>query len=116
MKLLSLLVAKLEKPNFYQFERVFLSFFDSTRVASTALDPDYVLFISYQMFADKHEGLNACLRLLRKSLNDLAKLGIRSAQYMNHRSNTKYCESTSRPCAFITNALPVPVSFKIARP
>ena len=67
------------------------------------------------MPADKHEGLNTCLRLLRKNLNNLAE-GIRSAQYMNHRSNTEYYESTSRPHAFITNALPVPGSFKIGCP
>ena len=34
---------------------------------STALDPDYGLIIGYQMPANKHEGLNACLCLLRKT-------------------------------------------------
>ena len=63
------------------------------------------------MPTDKHEGLNTCLCLLRKNLNNLAE-GIRSAQHMNRRSNTEYCESTSWLRAFITNALPVPGSFK----
>ena len=65
------------------------------------------------MLADKHEGLNACLCLLRENWNNFPELGTRSAQYMNHRSNTEYCESTSPPRAFITNVLPVPRSFKI---
>ena len=36
------------------------------------------------MPADKQEGLNACLCLLRKTLKNLAELGIRSAQHINH--------------------------------
>ena len=60
------------------------------------------------MPADKHESLNPCLCPLRKNLNNLAELGIRSAQYMNHRSNTEYRESTFKPRAFITSVLPAP--------
>ena len=63
---------------------------------STTLDPDYGLFIDYQMHADKHESLDPCLCLLRKNLNNLAELGICSAYCMTHRSNTEYCKSTSR--------------------
>ena len=67
------------------------------------------------MPANKNEGLNACLCLLRKNLNNLAE-GIRSVQYINPRSNTEYCKATSRPRAFIANALPVPGLFKIPCP
>ena len=42
---------------------------------SIAVDPDYGLFIGYQMPTDKHEGLKACLHLLCKDLNNLAELG-----------------------------------------
>ena len=114
MNFLSFSVAALEKHNFSLFERVCLRIFAAHELQSTALDPGYGLFIGYQMLADKHEGLNACLCLLRKNWNNLAEVGIRSAQYMNHRSNTEYCESTSPPRAFITNVLPAPRSFKIA--
>ena len=80
-----------------------------------ALDPDYDLFIGYQMPADKHKGLNACLRLLRKNLNDFAKLSFRFAHHMNHRSNTEYMRvAYIRPRTFITSALPC--TFKIACP
>ena len=53
--------------------------------------------------------------MLALMLNNLVE-GIRSARYTNHRSNTEYCEITSRPRAFITNALSVPNSFEIACP
>ena len=66
---------------------------------STALGPDYGLFIGYQMPADKHKGLNTCLCLLRKNLKNLAE-GNHSVQYMKHRSNTEYCEGASRPRPF----------------
>ena len=55
---LSLLVAILEKHNFSIFKRVCLCFFAAHELQSTALEPDYGLFIGYQMPTDKHEGLN----------------------------------------------------------
>ena len=42
------------------------------------------------MPADKHEGLDACLRLLHKNVNDFAESSFRSAHYMNYISNTEY--------------------------
>ena len=69
--------------------------FAAHELQSTALDPDYGLFIGYQMPADKYEGLNACLYLLTKNVNKCAELNIRSTNHMNHRSNTEYYESTS---------------------
>ena len=92
------------------------SFSAAHELQSTALDVDYGLFIGYKMPADKHEGLYTCLCLRLKNLNNLTQLGIGSAQYINHRSNTDYCEGTSWPRAFITNALPVPSSFELAFP
>ena len=47
------------------------------------------------MPADKHEGLNAYLRLLCKNLDNSAKLNFRFAHHMNHKSNTEYYKSTS---------------------
>ena len=41
---------------------------------STALDPDYGLFICYEMPINKHEDLNTCLCLLRNNLNNFAEL------------------------------------------
>ena len=41
---------------------------------TTALDPDCGLFICYQMTVDKHKGLNTCLCLLRKNLNNFDEL------------------------------------------
>ena len=58
MNFLSLLVATLEKHNFFLFESVCLSFFRKHKFQSTALDSDYGLFIGYQMPADKHDSLN----------------------------------------------------------
>ena len=62
---------------------------------STALDPDYDLFIGYQMPANKYKSLNTCLRLLHKNVNNFAELSFRELSfynYMNHRSNTEYYE------------------------
>ena len=47
-----------KKYNFFLFQRVCLSFSTAHQLQSTALDPDYGLFIGYQMPADEHEGLN----------------------------------------------------------
>ena len=47
------------------------------------------------MPADKYEGLNACLCLLPKNVNNFAEINIRSAHHMNHRSNIEYYESKS---------------------
>ena len=58
------------------------------------------------MPVNKNEGLNACLCLLRKNLNNLDE-GIRSAQYINPRLNTEYLRvhpalvlSLSTPCLY----------------
>ena len=91
-----------------------MAFFHSLRITNIAVDPDYGLFIGYQMPTDKHKGLKACLNLLSKDLNNLADVGTPAAQYMNHTLNTEYCGSTFRLHAFITSALPVLGSFKIA--
>ena len=64
-----------------------------------ALDPDYGLFIGYQMPADKHKDLNACLRLLHKNLNNFAELSFRFAHRINHRSNTEYYKSSLHPAS-----------------
>ena len=74
---------------------MFLVFYAAHELQSTAVDPDYGLFIGYQMPADKYEVLNACLYLLTKNVNNFAKLNICSTNHMNHRSNTEYYESTS---------------------
>ena len=58
---------------FLHFREYFCRFSAAHELQSTALDPDYGLFMSYQMLANQHEGLNACLCLLRKNLNDLAE-------------------------------------------
>ena len=81
---------------FFYLKEYVCRFSAAHELQSTALDPDYGLLIGYRMPADEHKGLNTCLCLLRKNLKNLVK-GIRSAQYMNHRLNTEYCEGTSRP-------------------
>ena len=58
-------------------------FFAAHELQSTALDPDYGLFTAYQMPADKYEGLNACLCLLTKNMNNFTELNIRSTNHMN---------------------------------
>ena len=93
---LSLLVVILQKHNFFYLKDYACRFAAAHELQSSALDPDYGLFIGYQKPADKHKGLNTCLCLLRKNLKNLAK-DILSAQYMNHRLNTEYCEGTSQP-------------------
>ena len=45
-------------------------------------------------------------------LNNLVELNILAAQYMSHRSNAEYCESTPRLRAFIISALPTSGSFE----
>ena len=82
------------KETFFFKEYIF-RFFAAHELQSTALDPDYGLFIGYQIPANKHEGLNVCLCLLPKNVNNFAKLKICSTHHMNHRSNTEYYECTS---------------------
>ena len=91
---LSFLVATLEKHNFFSISKSMFLVFAVHELLSTAKDPDYGLFIGYQMPADKHEGLNACLYLLPKNVNNFAKATNRSAHHMHYRSNTEYYEST----------------------
>ena len=69
--------------------------FAAHELQSNDLHPDYGLFIGYQMPADKYEGLNACLCLLPKNVNNFAELNIRPTNDMNYRSNIEYYESTS---------------------
>ena len=93
---LSFLVATSKKHNFFSiWKGMFLVFSQHTSCKNTALDPDYGLFNGYQMPADKYEGLNACLCLLPKNVNNFAKINIRFAHHINHRSNTEYYESKS---------------------
>ena len=92
------MIATLEKHNFFYLKEYVCCFSAAHELQSTAVNPDYDLFIGYEMPVDKHKDLNACVCLLRKNLNNLAE-GICAAQYMNHtrRSNTEYREGTSQP-------------------
>ena len=58
-------------------------------------------------------GLNACLCLLPKNVNNFAEINIRSALHMNHRSNTEYYESKSGLVLSLPN---LPYPFKTACP
>ena len=109
---LSILVATSKKQLFFHFKKYVSRFFAAHELQSTALDPDDGLFISYQMPADKHQGLKACLCLLPKDISNFAEFDMRSAYHTNHGSNTEYYESNIRPRAFITSAFPYP--FKMA--
>ena len=80
---------------FLHFKDYVSYFFAAQELQSTALDPDYGLYIAYQMPADKHKGLNVSLCLLPKNVNNFAESIIRSAHHMNQRSNTEYYESTA---------------------
>ena len=74
MNFLSFSVAPLEKYNFISISKIVFRFSAAYELQSTALDPDYGLFICYQMPVDKHKGLNTCLCLLCKNLNNFTKL------------------------------------------
>ena len=75
MNFLSLLVATSKKQLFIYLKDYVCRFSTAYELQSIAVDPDYDLFIGYQMPTDKHEGLKACLHLLCKDLNNLAELG-----------------------------------------
>ena len=79
MNFLSLLVATSKKHNYFSISKENICPFSAAHeLQSFAIDPDYgirlmtMVFIGYQMPANKHEGLNACLDLLRKNLNNLS--------------------------------------------
>ena len=82
----------------------------------TALDPDYGLFICYQMPVDKHKGLNTCLCLLRKNLNNFAELSAFDLPITKiiDRTQSSLLLEYIWPRAFITSILPHP--FEIACP
>ena len=70
------------------------------------------------MSVDKHKGLNTCLCLLRKNLNNFTELSASDLpsheSNTNHKSNTKYYESTSGLVLSLPASLPY--LFKIACP
>ena len=89
MNFLSLLVATSKKHNFLSIRKIMFAVFSTAyELQSIAVDPDYGLFVGYQMATAKHKGLKACLHLLCKDLNNLAELGTIhescTTQYMNH--------------------------------
>ena len=74
MNFLSFYFGTSEKHNFISISKIVPRFSAAYELQSTALDPDYSLFICYQMPVDKHKSLNTCLCLLRKSMNNFAEL------------------------------------------
>ena len=74
MNFLSLLIAILEQHHFLLLKEYVCRLSAAYELQSTALDPDYDLFIGYQMPDGNYEGLNACLCLLPKNLKNFAKL------------------------------------------
>ena len=108
------MVAASKKHNFFHLEEYVSRFFAAHELQSTALDTDYGLFIDYQMPADKCEGLNACLYLLPKNVNNFVEINIRSGHHVNHRSNTEYYESKSGLMLSLP-ALDLPVQNSVSR-
>ena len=66
------------------------------------------------MSADKYEGLNACLCLLPKNVNNFSKTNIRSANHMNHRLNTDAMKVNPASC-FHYQRLALPVQNSVSR-
>ena len=66
------------------------------------------------MPVDKHKGLNTCLFLLRKNLNNFAELSASDLPIILIIDRTQSTMRIHCPRAFITSALPY--SFKLACP
>ena len=78
-----------------------------------SLDPDHIL---YGLLSGSSDTRQVRLRsrrpfvpAARNLLNNLARLGIRSSEWTNHKWKTEYCENASRLRAFVprTGARPV---------
>ena len=73
MNFLSLFVATSKKHNFLSIRKIMCCrFFTVYELQTIAVDPDYGLFMGYQMPTNKYEGLKACLYLLCNDLNNLS--------------------------------------------
>ena len=114
-KIFKFLGCYFRKHNFFYFKEYGSRFSAAHELQSTALDPDCGLFIGYQMPAYKHEGLNACSRLLRKNMNKFAELSFRSAHPKNHTSNTEYYERLHLASCFHYQRLAIPLRNSVPR-
>ena len=84
-----------------------------------SLDPDHIL---YGLLSGSSDTGQARLRSrrpfvpgARNLLNNLARLGIRSSEWTNHKWKTEYCENASRLRAFVPETGSRPVVMGLPR-
>ena len=81
-----------------------------------SLDPDHILYGPLSGSSDTHQVRLRSRRLFvsasRNRLDNLARIGIRTSEWINHKWKTEYCENASRLRAFVpeTGARPVGMS------
>ena len=75
-----------------------------------SLDPDHIL---YGLLSGSSDTRQVRLRskrqfvpAARNLLDNLARLGIRASEWINHKSKTEYCENASRLRAFVPGPVP----------
>ena len=84
-----------------------------------SLDPDHIL---YGLLSGSSDIRQVRLRSrrpfvpgARNLLNNLARLGIRASEWINHKWNAKYCKNASRLRAFVPRAGARPVGMGLPR-
>ena len=85
-----------------------------------SLDPDHIL---YGLLSGSSDTGQVRLRSrrpfvpgARNPLDNLARLGIRSSEWTNHKWKTEYCENASRLRAFVPGTGARPVGMGLSRP
>ena len=70
-----------------------------------SLDPDHILYGLLSGFSDTRQvrlrSRRPFVPAARNLLNNLARLGIRASEWINHKWKTEYCEGASRLRAFV---------------
>ena len=84
-----------------------------------SLNPNHIL---YGLLSGSSDTCQVRLRSRRpfvpgaqNLLDNLARLGIRTSEWTNHKWKTEYCESVSRLCAFVPNTGARPVGMGLPR-
>ena len=82
-----------------------------------SLDPDHILYVflseSLDSFQEKLRTRCPFVPAAQNLLSNLAGLGIRDFQWTNYRWSARYCENTSRLCAFIPRTCTRPVGMSL---
>ena len=84
-----------------------------------SLDPDHILHGLLSVSSDTRQvrlrSRRTFVPAARNHLDNLARLGIRASEWVNHKWKTEYCENASRLRAFVPGTSARPVGMGLPR-